>query len=72
MDAERQFGAPPVVPGAPTANVSTAANNQNVNSSYDRAGNLQAFGSVALTYDAENRQTTAGRTAMCTMAQASA
>ncbi len=53
------LGAPPVGPGAPTANVYNAKN-QNANSSYDLAGNLKVFGSVAVAYDAENRQKTAG------------
>jgi RHS repeat-associated protein len=52
--------APAVGPGAPTANVYNAANNRNANSTYDAAGNLTVFGSVAVSYDAENRQTAAG------------
>ncbi len=54
------LGAPPVGPGAPTANVYTTANNRNANSTYDAAGNLTVFGTVAVAYDAENRQKTAG------------
>lgn len=52
--------APAVGPGAPTANVYNAANNRNANSTYDAAGNLTVFGSVGVSYDAENRQTAAG------------
>ena len=52
------LGAPPLGPGAPTANVYT--NNRNTNSTYDAAGNLTVFGSVSVAYDAENRQKTAG------------
>ena len=47
-------------PAAPTANVYNPANNRNSNSGYDQAGNLSAFGSVSLAYDAENRQESAG------------
>ena len=46
------LAAPPLGPAAPTANVYTAANNRNANSTYDLAGNLKAFGSVSVGYDA--------------------
>ena len=61
------LGAPAVGPGAPTANVYSAAgagNNRNATldaaSGYDKAGNLLNFGSASVSYDGENRQVTAG------------
>jgi len=57
--------APVTGPSMPTANVysaSGAGDNRNVNSTYDAAGNLTVFGSVSVSYDAENRQKAAGST----------
>jgi RHS repeat-associated protein len=45
------------MPGGPTANVYNSANQVN-GGTYDAAGNLQLLGASAITYDAENRQTT--------------
>jgi RHS repeat-associated protein len=59
------LGAPAIGPGAPTANVYSASGpgkNRNVNSTYDTAGNLTLFGSMNVSYDAENRQIVAGAT----------
>jgi RHS repeat-associated protein len=52
--------APPTGPAAPTANVYTASNNRNANSTYDASGNLTVFGSMSVSYDEENHQTAAG------------
>jgi RHS repeat-associated protein len=54
VDAEQWAGE--YEQSAPSGDVYNAANNQNPNFSYDAAGNQTTFGSLTLSYDAENRQ----------------
>lgn len=56
--ANQGSGGLPVYPPMPTSNIYNSAN-QNPNLTYDAAGNQTGFGSITLTYDAENRQTSA-------------